>query len=162
MTRSDPVSRARQHWRDQRFGEDEGGFLAMTSVLRVHRMMTTAIEQELKPHDIKLNDYMLLMTLAMSDNGTRPIARLAGSLLIHPTTATLATDRLEARGLLARSPHPSDRRATLVTITGTGRELLQRATKAIEALDYGLVGTTDKDRADLVTVLDRIREAAGD
>jgi DNA-binding MarR family transcriptional regulator len=162
MTRSDPVSRARQHWRDQNFGEDEGGFLAMTSVLRVHRMMTTAIEQEFKPHDIKLNDYMLLMTLAMSDNGTRPIARLAASLLIHPTTATLATDRLEARGLLARSPHPSDRRATLVTITQSGRDLLQRATKAIEALDYGLTGTSDEDRADLVTLLDRIREAAGD
>jgi DNA-binding MarR family transcriptional regulator len=160
--RSDPVSRARQHWRKQQFGEDEGGFLAMTSVLRVHRMMSTAIEQELKPHDIKLNDYMLLMTLAMSDNGTRPIARLAASLLVHPTTATLAVDRLEARGLLARTPHPSDRRATLVTITETGRDLLSRATKAIEPLDYGLTGTTSEDRTDLVAVLDRVREAAGD
>jgi DNA-binding MarR family transcriptional regulator len=162
MSRSDPVSRAREHWRAQKFGEDEGGFLAMTSVLRVHRMMSMAIEQELKPHDIKLNDYMLLMTLAMSDNGTRPIARLASSLLVHPTTATLATDRLEGRGLLARTPHPSDRRATLVTITEAGRELLARATKAIERLDYGLTGTTGKDRADLVDVLDRVREAAGD
>lgn len=160
--RSDPVSRARQHWRKQQFGEDEGGFLAMTSVLRVHRMMSVAIEQELKPHDIKLNDYMLLMTLAMSDNGTRPIARLANSLLVHPTTATLAVDRLEARGLLARTPHPSDRRATLVTISEAGRDLLAHATKAIEPLDYGLTGTTREDRADLVEVLDRIRDAAGD
>lgn len=162
MTRSDPVSRAREHWRNQNFGQDERGFLAMTSVLRVHRMMSMAIEQELKPHDIKLNDYMLLMTLAMSDNGTRPIARLAGSLLVHPTTATLATDRLEARGLLVRTPHPSDRRATLVTITVAGRELLARSTKAIERLDYGLTGTNAQDRDDLVEVLDRIREAAGD
>lgn len=160
--RADPVSRARQLWRDQDFGEDEGGFLAMTSVLRVHRMMSLAAEQELKPHDIKLNDYMLLMTLAMSENGMRPLARLARSLLVHPTTATLATDRLEARGLLERTPHPSDRRATLVRITDAGRDLLQRATKALEALDYGFGGTDSADRAELVEVLDRIRAASGD
>ncbi len=160
--RSDPVSRARQHWRNQNFGADEGSFLAMTSVLRVHRLMSTAIEQELKPHDIKLNDYMLLMTLAMSDNGTRPLARLARSLLVHPTTATLAVDRLEARSLLARAPHPSDRRATLVSITDAGRELLERASAALEKLGYGLAGTTGEDRADLVEVLDRVRAAVGD
>lgn len=160
--RDDPLSRARNYWRGEHLGIDEEGFIAMTSVLRVHRMMTLAIEQEFKTHDIKLNDYMLLVTLELSDNGTRPISRLASSLMIHPTTATLATDRLEARGLLARGPHPSDRRATLVSITDAGRELVQRASAALEKLGYGLPGTSNEDRAGLVEAIDRVRAAAGD
>jgi DNA-binding MarR family transcriptional regulator len=125
-------------------------------------MMTVAIEHEFKAHDIKLNDYMLLVTLELSENGTRPIARLARALMIHPTTATLATDRLAARGLLTRSPHPTDRRATLVTITAQGRELIQRASAVLSTLDYGLPGTDPADRADLVDAVDRVRAAGGD
>ncbi|MBA3741821.1 MarR family transcriptional regulator [Sporichthya sp.] len=150
--RDEPLTRARNHWRGEHLGIHEEGFVAMTSVLRVHRMMTLAIEQEFKTHDIKLNDYLLLVTLELSENGTRPIARLANSLMIHPTTATLATDRLEARRLLSRSPHPSDRRATLVTITQAGRDLLQRASAVLDKLDYGLPGVSGEDRAHLVSL----------
>lgn len=160
--RDDPLSRARNYWRGDHLGIDEEGFIAMTSVLRIHRMMTLAIEQEFKAEDLKLNDYMLLVTLELSENHTRPIARLASSLMIHPTTATLATDRLEARGLLARSPHPSDRRATLVSITDAGRDLLQRASAVLGQLDYGLPGTSPEDRAALVQSIDRVRAAVGD
>jgi DNA-binding MarR family transcriptional regulator len=160
--RDDPLRRARNYWRGDHLGIDEEGFIAMTSVLRIHRMMTLAIEQEFKSHDIKLNDYMLLMTLELSENGSRPIARLANSLMIHPTTATLATDRLEARGLLARTPHPSDRRTTLVSITDAGRDLVQRASVVLEKLGYGLPGTSTEDRAALVDAIDRVRAAAGD
>lgn len=160
--RDDPLSRARNYWRGDHLGIDEEGFIAMTSVLRIHRMMTLAIETEFKSQDLKLNDYMLLMTLELSENHTRPIARLASSLMIHPTTATLATDRLEARGLLSRAPHPSDRRATLVTITDAGRDLIQRASSVLEKLDYGLPGTGSEDRAALVESIDRVRAAAGD
>jgi DNA-binding MarR family transcriptional regulator len=160
--RDDPLSRARNYWRGEHLGIDEEGFIAMTSVLRLHRMMTLAIEQEFKAADLKLNDYMLLVTLELSERGTRPIARLAGSLMIHPTTATTATDRLEARGLLTRTPHPSDRRATLVTITPAGRDLVQRASVVLEKLGYGLPGTTSEDRAGLTDAIDRVRAAVGD
>lgn len=160
--RDDPLTRARNYWRGEHLGIDEEGFIAMTSVLRVHRMMTLAVEQEFKAHDIKLNDYMLLVTLELSDNGTRSISRLASSLMIHPTTATTATDRLEARGLLSRAPHPSDRRATLVTITEAGRDLVQRASTVLEELGYGLPGTSSADRTELVAAIDRVRAAAGD
>jgi DNA-binding MarR family transcriptional regulator len=160
--RSDPLQRARNYWRGEHLGIDEESFIAMTSVLRIHRLMSTAIEQEFKSHDLKLNDYMLLVTLELSENGTRSISRLARALLVHPTTATLATDRLEARGLLLRTPHPTDRRATLVGITDAGRDLLQRASAALEGLGYGLPGATPEDRADLVASIDRVRAAVGD
>jgi DNA-binding MarR family transcriptional regulator len=160
--RSDPLRRARTYWQGEHLGVDEESFITMTSVLRLHRLMSVALEQELKTHGIKLNDYMLLLTLELSEHRTRSISRLARALMIHPTTATLATDRLEARGLLARTPHPSDRRATLVSITDLGRETIQRASAALDALGYGLSGTTSEDRAGLVNSIDRVRAAVGD
>ena len=161
-THSDPVDWARHYWRKQNLGSGEDAFIAMSSVLRFHRLMTVAIEDELKKHGLNLTDYMLLMTLELSETGTRPVSRLARGLLVHATTATLATDRLEARGLLSRGPHPSDRRATLVTISDAGRELVRKASAALGEFEYGLAGTSTADRAELVEVLARLRAAAGD
>lgn len=159
---SDPVAWARPFWREQGLGAGEDAFIAMSSVLRFHRLMTVAIEEELKKHKLNLTDYMLLMTLQLSKTGTRPVSKLARSLLVHATTATLATDRLEARGLLARGPHPSDRRATLVTISPAGRALAQEASEALSGFEFGLAGTSVADRAELVEVLARLRAASGD
>lgn len=159
---SDPVEWARHYWRKQNLGPGEDAFIAMSSVLRFHRMMTVAIEDDLKKHSLNLTDYMLLMTLELSETGTRPVSRLARGLLVHATTATLATDRLEARGLLSRGPHPSDRRATLVTISDKGRELVRQASASLGAFEYGLHNTSTEDRAELVEVLARLRAAAGD
>jgi DNA-binding MarR family transcriptional regulator len=158
----DPVDWARHFWREQGLGDGEDAFVAMSSVLRFHRLMTVAIEEELKKHKLNLTDYMLLMTLQLSRTGTRPISKLAKGLLVHATTATLATDRLEARGLLSRRPHPSDRRATLVAISDEGRALVQAASAALYGIEYGLAGTSAEDRAELVEVLARLRAAAGD
>ena len=158
----DPVEWARHYWRKQQLGDGEDAFIAMSSVLRFHRLMTVRIEDELKIHKLNLTDYMLLMTLRLSDTGTLPVSRLARALLVHATTATLATDRLEARGLLARGPHPSDRRATLVTISRTGRTLVEKASAALAGFEFGLAGTSMADRAELVEVLTRLRAASGD
>src|SRR4051794_22182872 len=89
---TDPVDWARHFWRRHGLGKHEDAFVAMSSVLRFHRLMTDAVEAELRPFKLNLTDYMLLMTLQLSETGTRLISQLARSLLVHATTATLATD----------------------------------------------------------------------
>jgi DNA-binding MarR family transcriptional regulator len=159
---TDPVDWARHFWRTQHLGRGEDAFLAMTSVLRFHQIMTDIVHTELKQHKLNITDYMLLMTLQLSDTGTRLISKLARNLLVHATTATLATDRLEARGLLKRTPHPTDRRATLVSITDDGRELVRAASQTLSGVDFGLAGTSKADRRELVEVLARLRAMSGD
>src|SRR5690606_30305117 len=98
----------------------------------------------------------------LSESGARLISSLARNLLVHATTATLATDRLEDRGFLYRSPHPTDRRATCVTITDAARKTVVKATRALSESDFGVPGTTPKMVQDLMAALTTMREAAGD
>src|SRR5918994_1184517 len=46
---------------------------------------------------------------------------LAAALSVSPRNVTGLVDALEAGGYVARQPHPTDRRGTLVTLTRRGR-----------------------------------------
>lgn len=158
----DPIEWARLFWREHELDGDEQRFLALTALLRYHRIITESVGKALQECELNLTDYLLLMTLELSERGTRLISSLARNLLIHPTTATLATDRLEGRGLLNRNPHPVDRRAILVTISEDGRDLARRATIALDAIGFGFIGASDKAVAHMAKSLHDLREAAAD
>ena len=161
-TLSDPVDWARHYWEQQELDGDEQRFLALTSLLRYQRIVADEVETELKKHGLNMTDYLLLMTLQLSEHGTRLISSLARNLMVHATTATLATDRLEARKLLERSPHPTDRRATCVTITSQGRKVVAGATRGLTDVGFGLQGSTPKDVKRLRDALTAMRQSAGD
>jgi len=52
-------------------------------------------------------------------------ATLASDLHVTPRAITALVDGLTASGIVTREPHPSDRRATLVTFTERGRATAQ-------------------------------------
>lgn len=53
--------------------------------------------------------------------GSMTQRKLSAALRVTPRNVTGLLDALEEGGFVARSPHPTDRRATLVTITTKGR-----------------------------------------
>jgi DNA-binding MarR family transcriptional regulator len=55
--------------------------------------------------------------------GPQPQAALARALDVTPRTITTYVDDLATAGLVTREAHPTDRRATAVTMTAAGREL---------------------------------------
>lgn len=161
-TLTDPVEWAQHYWRQQNFEGDENRFLAVTSLLRYQRIVFESVESELRNHGINMTDYLMLMTLQLSESGTRLISSLARNLLVHATTATLAVDRLEAKHLLKRSPHPSDRRATCITISEAGRTLIREATIGLGAIEFGMRGATEADVKDFTAMLTHLRGASRD
>jgi DNA-binding MarR family transcriptional regulator len=161
-TITDPVDWARHYWEQQGLDGDEQRFLTLTSLLRYQRIVADSVDSELKAHGLNMTDYLLLMTLQLSETGTRLISSLARNLLVHATTATLATDRLEQRKMLQRSPHPTDRRATCVTITAAGRRTVNNATRSLTGVDFGMRGSSAEEIAQLRDALTAMRHAAGD
>ena len=159
---TDPVDWASHYWEKRELGDHQEAFLAMSSTMRLHRILVDSLEKELKNFGLNLTDYLLLMTLVLSENGTRLLSRLAWNLMVHATTITLATDRLEAQGLLRREAHPTDRRATCVTISDKGMKLALKATDALKQIEFGLTGSNPAGQRQLITVLAAMRSAAGD
>src|SRR5437867_653325 len=63
---------------------------------------------------------------ALSDLQPLRMGDLAARLGLTARTITTLVDALEREGLLARRPDATDRRATLIELTDTGREYIDR------------------------------------
>src|SRR5215469_7048139 len=70
---------------------------------------------------------------------------LAADLHVTPRTITALVDGLVDTGFVTREPHPSDRRATLVTFTERGRATAQELTDSHRRLARELFATLPAD-----------------
>ena len=111
--------------------------------------------------DVTLPQYRALVILAYS--GEQRTIDLATELGVNSSTATRLIDRLVRRKLVRRQVNRDDRRATSVTITATGRDVVDavRRHRRAEARRI-LRKLPDESRRALVESLDALRTAAGE
>jgi DNA-binding MarR family transcriptional regulator len=134
------------------------GFLAMSSVLWLHRSMRAVVDDELKIScRLRLIDYQILKALHNTDAGTHLLSEVARQLLEHATTVSIASDRLAERDLVTRQAHPTDRRATLVIITEEGRKVADAATDALSRVNFGLTNMTPAQAKALTDIIAGVR-----
>ncbi|BCI51965.1 MarR family transcriptional regulator [Mycolicibacterium litorale] len=132
---------------------EPAGWQAMRSVLVLCRSMTAVVDQDLKDEfGLRLIDYQILKQLQSSEAGTSLLGGVARDLFVHATTVSIATERLAQRNLVVRHAHPTDRRATLVSITDEGRDIADAATATLAAAQFGLAGLTPDQLAALSDV----------
>jgi DNA-binding MarR family transcriptional regulator len=121
---------------------EPAGWQAMRSVLVLCRSMAAVVDQELKGFGLRLIDFQILKQLESTESGTSPLGEVARDLFVHATTVSIATERLAQRNLVVRRAHPTDRRATLVSITDEGREVADAASATLAVAEFGLAGLT--------------------
>ncbi|NUS16097.1 MAG: MarR family transcriptional regulator [Streptomyces sp.] len=66
------------------------------------------------------------LLLELARGGPMIQAQLSEALNVEPPSVTLMTRKLEASGHVRRAPSPADRRASVVELTESGRELAGR------------------------------------
>jgi DNA-binding MarR family transcriptional regulator len=66
------------------------------------------------------------MLYAVHCNGPLQMGNLADALGVTARRVTALVDALEAEGLVAREPHPGDRRVTRIAITKSGASVVNR------------------------------------
>jgi DNA-binding MarR family transcriptional regulator len=103
--------------------------------------------------DLAPDRYQVLGLLANAEGGKMSLSDLSRAVLIHPATTTYTVDTLEKRGLIKRQSDPKDRRGVLAQVTPAGRELVKKATKLLEGIDWGIGEVTDEDAATVARVL---------
>ena len=90
-------------------------------------------------------------------NGPRKMAELADKLGVTPRNVTALVDALEAQDMVRRSAHPTDRRVTIIEITG-GSGTVERQIEALRAAIADLFSGIDpQDRDAFERVLREVR-----
>jgi DNA-binding MarR family transcriptional regulator len=138
----DSIEWMRSRWVD-RGAARPAQFAAMASILRTTAVLTDELDRVLKRCGLNRTGYLVMITLQMSRDHTRPLGQLSKALLVHPTTVTTVVDQLEKTALVRRRPHPSDRRTILAGLTGKGLTLTEAANDALAEIDFGLRGISD-------------------
>ncbi|HEY8885603.1 MAG TPA: MarR family transcriptional regulator [Chloroflexota bacterium] len=83
--------------------------------------------------------------------------QLFQGLMLSSAGITSRLDRLERRGYVKRTRHPSDRRGVLVSLTDAGRKVLEQAVAADAAGEQELLSAlTTEDRRALAVQLKKL------
>ncbi len=117
-----------------------------------HRARAAAL---LTPLGLHPGQETLLLELAKS--GPMIQAQLSEALGCEPPSVTLMTRKLDASGHIRRAPAPSDKRATVVELTDSGKALVDEVKQVWRALAEqtvtGLPAETAAELPDLLRTL---------
>ncbi|MGI5273196.1 MarR family winged helix-turn-helix transcriptional regulator [Nonomuraea sp. CA-218870] len=104
----------------------------LASALRVSlARLNRRLRRQAAAHPLTPTQFATLAAVERHD-GISP-SELAELEKVQPPSMTRVIAALEERGLLSRSPHPSDRRQVTVTVTEAARELLKEERARKEA-----------------------------
>jgi DNA-binding MarR family transcriptional regulator len=111
--------------------------------------------------DLTLPQYRMLVVLAA--RGPQRTTDLAGALGVTPSTVTRTCDRLVRRGLAQRFQRSTDRRASWIALTESGKVLIGTVMRERRADVLRLARLANLSAAGPVTaVLDALVAAAGE
>ena len=130
------------------------GIDAVDAIIYAAHRVRTAADAALREHGLSLPGLKLLKALGDGDRSMREISE---ALHVSPRTITDMIDGHQARGLVARCPHPSDRRVTMVHLTEAGAGELARASTVSERVAEAAIGALDQDEQYVLrSLLERI------
>ena len=129
MPERDGVDLIIEQWERERPELDSSPIGVVGRISRLAREIEARLEPVYREHGLEPGWHDILATLRRSGGTLRPTDLTNASMLTSSGT-TKRLDKLEAAGLIARQPDPSDRRGTLIALTTDGRRLIDALTPA--------------------------------
>ena len=112
------------------------------------------LERRAAEHDLSIIQTRLLGVLRDRKPTMNELARFLG---LDKSSVTGLVDRAERRGLVARVPSTTDRRAVLVSLTDEGRSFVSQAAAAFEADVSALLSRLPpRERETLARIVSRL------
>jgi DNA-binding MarR family transcriptional regulator len=126
-------------------------WLLNQAALPANRLVTDALAGA----GTRRHHYSLLA--ALDENGPASQADLSRRTTIDRSDMVATVNELAERGMVERTPDPTDRRRNLVAITPAGRRLLRRLDRLLAGVQEEFLSPLSaKERAQLVRLLTRI------
>lgn len=127
-TPGDEVDRIVAAWRRERPDLDVSPLDVLSRISRLARHLDLARGSAFASHGLEGWEFDVLSALRRSGEPYQlSPGQLVTQTLVTSGTMTNRVDRLVVRGLVARSPDPSDRRGVIVALTPSGREVVDGA-----------------------------------
>jgi MarR family transcriptional regulator, transcriptional regulator for hemolysin len=125
-------------------------------VARSARHWRKAVDRRLQPFGLTEAMWLPLIHLARAAAPMRQ-KDLAASLVLDGSSVVRILDSLEANGLIERREESGDRRAKTITITGSGRAIIDQVEAASLAVrNATLTGISTQDLETATKVLDHV------
>ena len=116
-----------------------------TKLMRAAESVTARTSRQMTAADLTVSQFGVLETLFHL--GPLSQSEICSKLLKSGGNITLVIDNLEKRGLVRRQTDAEDRRVTIVSLTGSGEELIQKVfPNQVKAIEEELSALTDEEQ----------------
>ncbi|TCK20826.1 MarR family winged helix-turn-helix transcriptional regulator [Pseudonocardia endophytica] len=161
MSDQDPVDRLVDQWRRERPDLDDEGLDAMATIGRLGRLAAVAgplVDRVFARHGLRTGEFDVLAALRRSGEPfVLTPSELARMMMLSAAAMTNRLDRLEAAGHVDRRLDPDNRRSILVSLTASGRALVDEVVTEHVRNERDLLSTLDRaDRRALDDLLRRL------
>lgn len=157
--KTDAVDDILEQWSEERPELETDSLGVVIRVTSLSRAFLRHATEALAPLDLELFEYDVLSALRRQGRPyALPATGLAKETGLSSGAMTNRIDKLESRGLVAREPDESDRRAVIVSLTSEGKKAIDNAIQLrLDAADESLQGLTYRERSDLARLLRKVR-----
>src|SRR6478672_3079410 len=115
-------------------------------LMKAHRTLERHARRSIEALDMCLSDFAILE--ALLHKGPQSVKELGRRIDLTSGAMTTAIDRLEARRLVARADHATDRRAWVIHLTSAGKMLISKVFGAHkDAMESAMSGLSRAERA---------------
>lgn len=132
---------------------------ALLNVVRTADAFDRQMAEMLKPWGLTPTQYNALRIIRGAGERGHSCGAVSDRMLTRDPDVTRLIDRLEARGLVARTRDQDDRRAVMIRLTTAGRELTDQLDTPVAALHQRQLAHLGADRLrELIALLEASRE----
>jgi DNA-binding MarR family transcriptional regulator len=151
---TDAVDEIIAQWRRERPELDASAKEVAGRIIRLTGLFQQAYGEAFAPLGITEGEYGILAPLRRAGEPFELTpTELARQRMMTSGGMTAAIDRLERKGLVARSPNPADRRGSLVRLTDEGRRVIDEAMARHVDVEHRLVAVLSPADRDHLSAL---------
>ncbi|MBF4463192.1 MULTISPECIES: MarR family winged helix-turn-helix transcriptional regulator [unclassified Rathayibacter] len=146
----DAVDAIRDGWSALRPTLDTSAIDVVGRLIRASALVVRATEERLLEHGLTRGEFDVLAALRRSEAPLSPTSLRTVALASAPAI-TKRLHALRGRGLIVRSANPSDGRGALISLSGTGVELIDRAFPEVLSVEQALLAGASRRQLEEAT-----------
>lgn len=122
---------------------EEASLRALTILLRASSSVSSMLKKDMQSYGVNPTEFTVMEVLY--SKGPQPIQIIGNKVLLASSSITYVIDQLEKKEYVERKVNEQDRRVTLVSLTQTGHEFMEKVFPQHSTLIQDLFGNLSEE-----------------